>query len=308
MFKNNLSEFSDFSKKNNSYFDYNLVSNLMFNLNFTKYRFNNKNNNQLGGSYVTPIINQPQVFVDQNGIPINNQQLNPYPLAQSQGQIAEPLKTNTIIRKCSNYTTNVNGIPVQQQICKDEIEAYPDKYLSRPNFLDQSSNTYTIKAGTILYHAATNKRGFNTHNIELGNDRVILFFTPNFRLASDRIEGCSVNKQKSYIHVFKVKQDIPNICVKLPYDTSDDISPESLHNQFCSSGKYSGVGFFYPKNEIELFSNMMYNSNSNFQGSNVENEFYSEFGLCNPTPYLEYLYSQKCESIRKLSQRYRFDR
>ena len=44
--------------------------------------------------------------------------------------------------------------------------------------------------------------------------QIIIFFTPNFRLASDRIQGCSIDKQKGYIHAFEVIQDIPNIFIK----------------------------------------------------------------------------------------------
>ena len=52
----------------------------------------------------------------------------------------------------------------------------------------------------------------------------------------------------------------PNIYIKLPYDTEDNINVESLFNQFCAGSKqYNGVGFFYPKNEIEVFSNMLTN-------------------------------------------------
>ena len=38
-----------------------------------------------------------------------------------------------------------------------------------------------------------------------------------------------------------------------------------------------------------------------------DENYYSEFALCNPNDYLIYLYTQKCMSLRKLSQPYRFD-
>ena len=46
-----------------------------------------------------------------------------------------------------------------------------------------------------------------------------------------------------------------------------------------------------------------------FQTQILDNteQYYSEFGLCNPKSYLEYLYSQKCQSLRKLSDPYRFN-
>jgi hypothetical protein len=142
----------------------------------------------------------------------------------------------------------------------------------------------------------------------LGDNSEIIFFTPNFRLASDRIQGCSIDKQKGYIHAFEVIQDIPNIFIKLPYDTDDDVNVESLKFNFCGgSSNYNGVGFFYPKNEIELFNKTILSSESVVKNL-TEDYFFSEFGLCNTNPYLKYLYSQKCQSLRKLSQPYRFDK
>ena len=60
------------------------------------------------------------------------------------------------------------------------------------------------------------------------------FFTPNFRLASDKIEGCSIDKQKGFIHVFEVKTDINDIYIKLPYDTDEDINLDELKDKFCN--------------------------------------------------------------------------
>ncbi len=373
MFKNNLSEISEFSKKNNnSISDFNLVNNLLLNLNFTKYRFNNNNSilkKQSGGAEIAvdPAVQQQEAVLERavldqsilqkkemeekkaldellkqqipqevlqniqdtqtQTLPVPQlpesvqtgqiaqmvEQLQPGQLQPGQlqpgqiGQIGQTNPNQRTVKNCSvQYITNPDGSVVEQEKCDEKLVTFPDMYLPRPDFINQEY-TYTIKKGTILYHAVENKRGFNTNNIQLGNDKVVLFFTPNFRLASDKIEGCSVNKQKGYIHVFEVKQDIPNIFIKLPYDTNDDVSPESLHNQFCSNGKYFGVGFFYPKNEIELFSNIYMNSQVQVQQTISGDNFYSEFGLCNPTPFLTYLYSQICESIRKLSQPYRFD-
>ena len=187
------------------------------------------------------------------------------------------------------------------------IQKLPDMYLQNPPYTTDRLETYTIREGTILYHATSNKKGFNTNYINLGQDKLINFFTPNFRLASDKIEGCSVDKQNGYIHVFRVVKDIPNIYVKLPYDIADDINSGLLANEFCSNNQnYYGIGFFYPKNNIEMFSNNIYQQS---QPNILDNpdQYYSEFGLCNPKPYLEYLYSQRCQSLRKLSEPYRFD-
>ena len=168
----------------------------------------------------------------------------------------------------------------------------------------------TIQKGIILFYASNNKKGFNPENIQLGNDNLISFFTPNFKLASDRIGGCDINNPNGYIHAFKVLQDIPNIYVKLPYDTDYDYTLKSLYDKFCAgSTQYSGIGFFYPKNEIEIFSNVLTNQNPNMGPPSLpEENFYSEFGICNPTPYLEYLYSCKCQGLRQLSSTYRIDK
>lgn len=360
MYKNNLKEISNFSKVNNNYSDFNIVNNLLYNLNFTKYRSNNilgqsgGNNTSLSTGLPTNLplnkTNEAEIMEIATELSVE-----PTAVAEAAAKIDEqnaqnlpdvsnvpPISVNPIVAPTviPNIVTDLPGLtepsglinPITQIGQMDQMaqmgqmgqmsqtisnqltsstQTFPDKYLQRPDFVTDEIKTYTIKKGTILYHSVTNKRGFNTQNIQLGKDKIILFFTPNFRLASDKIEGCSIDKQKGYIHVFEVNQDIPNIFVKLPYDTDEDISMETLHDQFCSgSRQYNGVGFFYPKNEIEIFSNTMMNSlnqtQTQLQGISEEN-FYSEFGLCNPTPYLNYLYSQKCQSLRKLSQPYRID-
>ena len=59
MQKNVLREISSFSKNNNNYSDLNIVNNLLRNLNFTKYRFNNINDinktSQIGGVRVCKV-------------------------------------------------------------------------------------------------------------------------------------------------------------------------------------------------------------------------------------------------------------
>lgn len=280
----NLKEISTFINKNNSYSDYNLVHDYLLNLNFTKMNF--KNNNLMGGTLTDPNLIDPNITYNNPGLEIN-----------------EPvLMSNNMI---------------QQIFQPSNIEKLPDMYLQNPPYTSNQINTYTIKEGTILYHATTNKKGFNTTELNLGQDKLINFFTPNFRLASDKIEGCSVDKQNGFIHVFRVIKDIPNIYIKLPYDIADDINTGLLASEFCSGNQnYYGIGFFYPKNNIEMFSNNPYQYNqynqyqqSQFQTQILENpdQYYSEFGLCNPKPYLEYLYSQRCQSLRKLSDPYRFN-
>ena len=135
----------------------------------------------------------------------------------------------------------------------------------------------------------------------MGEGNTAALFTPNFKLATDQIEGCSINKQNSFIHAFEVIEDIKNISVKLPYETID---MEELKSNFCNNKNiYNGVGFFYPKNEIEEFNNFMQKTTNYNSG-----KYYSEFLLCKPNNYIKYLYSQRCISLRNLSEQYRFDK
>jgi len=225
------------------------------------------------------------------------------------GENTQNLGTNENEECVYKKIRNSDGTIVTQRICSQQIITMPDMFLPKPGFIYSGTNTYTIRKGTILYHANVNKRGFNTKEIKLGKDKLISFFTPNFRLASDKIEGCSIDKQKGFIHVFEVKQDIPDIFVKLPYDTDEDLNLDELKDKFCNGNEYyKGVGFFYPKNEIELFNNSVLNQRTEEMHENLDDDsYYSEFALCAPSDYLTYLYSQKCMSLRKLSQPYRFD-
>lgn len=275
----NLKEISNFIKKNNNYSDFNLVNNFLINLNYTKINF--KKNLMGGNNHIPPEMINDNLIYHQNMV-MMNEQPNLNVIDNNNAQIM-------------NYQLDPNAQNAQN--IQNSIEP------------TEQINTYTIKEGTILYHATSNKKGFDTKNLNLGDDKLINFFTPNFRLASDKIEGCSVDKQNGFIHVFKVVKDIPNIYVKLPYDIADDINSGLLANEFCSKNQnYYGIGFFYPKNNIEMFSNNSYQQQQQqyLTTDNIE-QYYSEFGLCNPKPYLEYLYSQRCQSLRKLSDPYRFN-
>lgn len=262
---------------------------------------NSKNNlgNNIDPYFNSNIPNMNQV--DQN------MNINQYVYNQSK-QSNDDIGQTKPINCTTERISNADGSFTQRQNCQNQFTILPDVYLPRPTYATDQILTYTIKKDTILYFAS-DRRGFNINSLQFNNSkREVVFFTPHFRLASDGIEGCSVNKQKGYIHSFQVVEDIPNIFVKVPYDTDENVNPERLFKKFCWGDKtYNGVAFFYPKNEIELFNNLqefMFNNN----GDNFTNDhFYSEFGFCNPGAYLSYVYSQKCMSLRKLSRPYRFD-
>lgn len=294
---NNLKEISSFIKKNNSYSDFNFVNGFLYNLNFTKIKFKNS---MIGGLYGA-------TDGDADGA-ADGAADGPGAGAGVDNGFGEELVLYDPNQYDPNqYDLNQSETQIQNIL---NIQKLPDMYLQNPQYPTDQENTYTIREGTILYHATTNKKGFNTNQLNLGKDKLINFFTPNFRLASDKIEGCSIDKQNGFIHVFRVIKDIPNIYIKLPYDIADDINSGLLAYEFCSGNQnYYGIGFFYPKNNIEMFSNNPYQQTQPLQSQilNNQDQYYSEFGLCNPKPYLQYVYSQNCQSLRKLSDPYRFD-
>ena len=73
MQKNVLREISNFSKNNNNYSDLNIVNNLLRNLNFTKYRFNNINDinktSQIGGAMVLGVDKDGNEVSYDDGLP-----------------------------------------------------------------------------------------------------------------------------------------------------------------------------------------------------------------------------------------------
>jgi hypothetical protein len=293
----NLKEISNFIKKNNNYSDFNLVNNFLLNLNYTKINFKK---NLTGGNNQIPIeTNNSEQFMPET---INNN----FDYQQNMEMMNE--QSNMSNENLNNENLNNENFQITNDQYVQNTQQNLNNYLQNPIESTEQINTYTIKEGTILYHATSNKKGFDTKNLNLGNDKLINFFTPNFRLASDKIEGCSVDKQNGFIHVFKVIKDIPNIYVKLPYDIADDINSGILADEFCSKNQnYYGIGFFYPKNNIEMFSDNYNQQQTQYLTTDNIEQYYSEFGLCNPKPYLEYLYSQKCQSLRKLSDPYRFN-
>ena len=310
----NLNKISSFMEKNNYFSDFNHVNDLLLNLNYTNLKFNQKPKQKLSDHQYGGEGEQTNIINEQ--LPMQNQ------LVQDQlvlnQLVQDQLVQDQLVQDQLVQNQMVQDQLVQEQIVQENnsLKTPQDIYLPNPKYTSDQINTYTIKEGTILYHATVNKKGFNTNYIELGKDKLINFFTPNFRLASDKIEACSIDKQNGYIHVFKVKKDISNIYIKHPYDIADDINSGNLANEFCSQNQnYSGVGFFYPKNNIEMFSNNLTFKEETKQflptgiemGVGMDSQYYSEFGLCNPKLYLEYIYSQKCQTLRKLSDPYRFD-
>jgi hypothetical protein len=63
---------------------------------------------------------------------------------------------------------------------------------------------YTIKEGTILFHASKNK-GINTNKIKVGDINLYAFFTNNLDTASNTTKLFDSNEK--FIHVFKTKKN-----------------------------------------------------------------------------------------------------
>lgn len=249
---------------------------------------------------------------------LQQMKLQPNSIQNTSSMLLDNLSNSIAINPSTLTTTNLLSVPsLLSTPSLLETNTLGTSSLLETNTLGLSSQivdvpqapiTYTIRQGTILYHG-TKQRGFDTNLINLGNDKLVKFFTPDLRLASDVIQGCSLNKLDNYIHIFRVKKDIPNIYVKMPYDIADDIDSGVLANEFCcEKNNYSGLGFFYPKNNIEMFSNnqIIFEQERLLDLSN-ESNYYSEFAICNPKIYLEYVESLRCMSLRKLSKPYRID-
>lgn len=167
------------------------------------------------------------------------------------------------------------------------------------NYMEPSKTTlYKIPKGTILYHGSLTKEAFNPYDIRLGDDRLVSYFSPNKALAADYIVGCALYPTKSgFLHKFRVKKDIEKILIVSTHDKQSHWSLEFLEDSFCSRKfriQLDGIGFFFPTGiEDETYDNNQY--------------FDSEFAICNPNEYLEYVSTQRCVSARKLNKEYNFN-
>jgi hypothetical protein len=250
-------------------------------------------------------------------VPQVAQQQNPAPQPDLTAQAAP--QPDQSLPKASSDVTSLNSDPncittsikdefgttIERITCQNRNIVMPN-LLIRPTIINSQINTYTIKRGTILYHASKIS-GFNPREIKLGKDNLISFFTPNFKLASFKVKGCDIDELNSFIHTFEVAKDIENIFIKLPY-TTGNINLNDLKNQFCTDQIYNGVGFFFPKNDIELFNNVLVDGNTlDLDKRQNDESYYSEFALCNPNEWLKYIVSHSCKSYRSLSPAFRMN-
>ncbi len=166
---------------------------------------------------------------------------------------------------------------------------------------------YTIPEGTILYHGTMTRESFNPFDIRLGDDNLVAYLSPSKRFAASYIVGCAIYPNKNgFIHKFRVKQSITDILILSTFEKKKQWNLKFIEDSFCSR-KYriqlNGIGFFYPKADDIEFDKELDVNNVSVEGQSFD----SEFAICNPQQFLEYVSTQRCVASRKLSDQYRFN-
>jgi hypothetical protein len=186
-----------------------------------------------------------------------------------------------------------------------QMSLYNDKNL---NYMEPSKTTlFTIPKGSLLYHGSLNKESFNPYDIRLGDDKLVSYFSPNKRLAADYIVGCALYPNKAgFLHKFRVKKDIEKILIISTHEKQAHWTLSFIEDSFCSRKfriQLDGIGFFFARRDEKDFTAIQQGDNS------VKNlAFDSEFAICNPNEFLEYVSSQRCQSVRKLTDDYHFSK
>lgn len=213
--------------------------------------------------------------------------------------------------KYYNNSSNIDTQNGGNEITEEDIERhqqqsiYNDRYL---NYAEPSTTSlYSIPRGHILYHGSLSKESFNPYDIRLGDDKLVAFFSPNKRLSADYIVGCALYPTKTgFLHKFRVKKDIEKILIISTYEKQQHWSLKYLEDSFCSRNfriQLDGIGFFFPRRDEKDFSAIQ---KGNDDMKTIA--FDSEFAICNPNEYLEYISTQRCSSMRKLSKDYHFSK
>ena len=208
---------------------------------------------------------------------------------------------------------NSNNNDIQEGGANYQNNAPNTVYNSVPQNMNQNLNLnpvapgttqlYNIPAGTILYHGSLNKESFNPYDIRLGDDRLVSYFSQSKRLAADYIIGCALYPTKSgFLHKFRVKKDIKRILIISPHERQSHWTLRFIEDSFCSRKfriQLDGIGFFFPKKHESVFSR-------DNQQNDGRIDFDNEFAICDPNEFLEYIDTQRCVSMRKLTPAYSF--
>jgi hypothetical protein len=151
---------------------------------------------------------------------------------------------------------------------------------------DNIINKYTIKEGTILFHASKNK-SINNNKIKIGELKLYAYFTNNLDTASNTLKLFDSNQK--FIHVFKTKKNIDNLI----FDISN-----YYENNSIPINQYGGICFKYPtENRIQRFKNNLNIHHDIIINEVNNNNINLELALFNLKDNLEYLYSFNCENI-----------
>lgn len=215
-----------------------------------------------------------------------------------------PTETINVDDTIKNLNTLVEEekLVTQKEISQLESVKVPSQNPSEYKF-------YTIPAGKILYHGSIDKKTFDPFKIKLSDSTLSAFFSPYKGFASDYIMRCSAYPaQNGYIHAFRVKKDIDKILILSPYELKnrDNVLAE-IDNKFCkrepNKEDMNGIGFFFPEKDLDNFAGDIEKHLPTGAQLDPNN---GEFALCNPREYLEYINTQECVSLRKLSEMYNF--
>jgi hypothetical protein len=214
----------------------------------------------------------------------------------------DPNQDHYVIEPVENMYQGISEADARSQL---QTSIYSTDKL---NYMEPSkTNLYTIPKGTILYHGTMYKESFNPYDIRLGEDKLVSYLSPNKRLAEDYIVGCALYPTKAgYIHKFRVKKDIKQIMIVSTFEKKPNWTLSFLEETFCSRKfriQLDGIGFFFPKrDEYDSFGEVPAGQ------TDPRVSFEAEFAICNPNEYLEYISSERCISMRKLSAEYHFNK
>lgn len=208
---------------------------------------------------------------------------------------------------------NINGGANDNDNFDNDIEDTNNQNNITKTLITDSSRLilYTIKKGTILYHGSKSVETFNPFNIKLDDNTLAGYFTTNKQFSADYINRCSnYPNEQGYIHKFLVKRDITRILIISKYEKKSNWNVKNIEDMFCSSNKYSekldGIGFFYLSNTYNNFNDDTKIDDNNDDNSFNENKYDIELALCDPNNFLEYISTQRCLAIRKISIPYQF--
>ena len=222
-------------------------------------------------------------------------------IVSEEGVEVEDIEIDPAISSVGNTVVGENiGEQVEQEQDQDDGPEIPE-----PSYVP----LYTIPAGTVLYHGSKTKETFDPQKITLGDDTLAAFFTPNKRFAADYISGC-VGEETGYIHMFKVRIPITSIYVISSHNKKDVWDIGQLETKFCKGteyGRLNGVGFFVKDDFSNKFVEQL-DAPEDQEPPQVAGGIptASEFAICDPSSFLDYVSTQRCQSARNLSQPYNF--